>query len=130
MENSKLLKAYLIVSGLLLTVIGGATLLMPAEMKASAAIDLTGNVNLSNDVRAGAAMLLAMALLSLAGVFSKKLAYTSTLVSLLVFLSLGFGRALSMVADGMPVDGLVKATVLEFVLGLVGLFVFYKYKAK
>lgn len=103
---------------------------MPAEMKASAAIDLTGNVNLSNDVRAGAAMLLAMALLSLAGVFSKKLAYTSTLVSLLVFLSLGFGRALSMVADGMPVDGLVKATVLEFVLGLVGLFVFYKYKAK
>ncbi|UTW61261.1 DUF4345 domain-containing protein [bacterium SCSIO 12741] len=130
MKNSKILKAYLILSGLLLTFIGGATLFMPVVMKASGGIDIADSVNAINDVRAYSALLLASALLALFGVFNKGLTYTSTLVTVLVFLSLGAGRLLSILQDGMPADGLVKATILEFVLGTIGAILFSIYRTK
>lgn len=130
MKNSNVLKAYLIVSGLLLTFIGGSTLVAPVEMKAGAGIDIAGNINVLNDVRAFSALILTFALTILLGVFNKKLTYTSTLISSLLFLSLGIGRLLSILLDGMPVDGLVKATGLEFILGIVGIIFFALYKNK
>lgn len=128
MKNSKVLKAYLIVAGLLLTFIGGATLLDPVTMKGSAGIDIAGNTSVLNDVRASSALLLAVALLTLLGAFRSGLTLTSSLVSTLLFLSLGTGRVLSILIDGMPVDGLVKATGLEFVLGLIGATLFIKFQ--
>ena len=130
MKNSKVLKIYLGLSGLLLTFIGGSTLLMPVEMKGSAGIDVAGNISVLNDIRAASALLLAFAILTLLGAFAKKLRYTSTLVATLLFLSLGIGRVISIVADGMPVDGLVKATGLEFVLGIAGAIFFAIYREK
>lgn len=130
MKNSKVLKAYLIVSGLLLTFIGGSTLAIPVQMKGSAGIDIAGNVSVINDVRAASALILAIALITIAGAFIKKLTYTSSLVSFILFLSLGIGRAISLVVDGMPVDGLVKATGLEFVLGILGAILFQKFQEK
>lgn len=128
MKNSKALKAFLIISGLLLTVIGGATLFMPIAIKAASGVDVSGNISVLNDIRASAALILSMAILIILGAFVKKFAYTSTLLSFLLFLSLGIGRALSILQDGMPVDGMVKATVLEFVLGIVGAFLFFKFQ--
>lgn len=128
MRNSKFLKAYLILSGTLLTFIGGATLIMPIAMKAGAGIDIAGNISVINDVRAASALILAVALLMIAGAFVKKVSYTSTLVSVLLFLSLGIGRVISILVDGMPVDGLVKATVLEFVLGIIGMVLFIRHQ--
>ena len=124
MKNSKVLKIFLIISGLLLTFIGGSTLFMPVEIKASSGIDLAGNISILNDIRASAALILSLAILLLLGAFNKKLTYTSSLISFLLFLSLGLGRALSMLLDGMPVDAMVKATGLEFVLGIVGAILF------
>lgn len=124
MKNSKTLKIYLVISGLLLTFIGGATLLMPVEMKASAGIDISGNISVLNDIRAMSALLLGIALISLTGALSKKLSYTAALMSTLTFLTLGIGRAISIFSDGDPVDGLVKATILEFVLGIIGAILF------
>lgn len=124
MKKSKALKAYLIIGGLLLTFIGGATLAMPVTLKGGSGIDIAGNVSVINDVRASSALILAVALITLTGAFSKKLTYTSTLISLALFLSLGAGRIISILIDGMPVNGLVKATGLEVVLGLVGLVFF------
>lgn len=130
MRKSRLLKAYLIISGLLLTFIGGATLADPVQMKAGAGIDIAGNVSVINDVRAMSALLLALAVIAILGAFVKKLAYTSSLVSFVLFLSLGFGRVLSILLDGMPVDGLVKATGLELVLGLAGAVLFRVFQEK
>lgn len=128
MKNSKFLKAYLIISGLLLTFIGGATLIAPVYMKASGGIDIAGHINVLNDIRGFSALILVFALMIVLGVFNKKLTYTSTLISLLLFLSLGVGRLISIVLDGMPVDGLVKATGLEFVLGIIGLILLIRNK--
>ncbi|MFD2568720.1 DUF4345 domain-containing protein [Pseudotenacibaculum haliotis] len=130
MKNSKALKIFLIVSGLLLTFIGGATLLMPVEMKAGAGIDIAGNINVLNDTRASSTLLLAFALLIILGAFVKKLTYTSSLTSFLLFLSIGTGRAISILLDGTPVDGLVKATGLEFVLGIIGIILFIRFREK
>lgn len=127
MKQSKALKIFLIIAGLLLTFIGGSSLLMPVEMKATGGIDLT-TVSAINDARAAAALLFGAAILILSGAFSSKLTFTSTLVAVLVFLSLGVGRALSIALDGMPADGLFKATILEFVLGSIGLFLLVKNK--
>jgi len=115
---------------LLLTVIGGSTLLMPVVVKASSGIDLAGNINLLNDVRGGGALLLALALTTLIGAFSNLMRFTSTLLSVILFLSIGIGRIFSIVADGMPVESLIKATVVEFVVGSIGIALFLIYKEK
>ena len=124
MKNSKVLKGFLIISGLLLTFIGGATLLMPVAMKTGSGINIAGNISVINDTRASSALLLAAALLIISGAFSRKLVFTSSLISFILFLSIGIGRIISIVTDGMPVDGLVKATGLELVLGITGAILF------
>ncbi len=126
MKNSKALNAFLIISGLLLTLIGGATLFAPETVKAASGVDLAGNISVLNDIRASAALILSMALLVIMGAFVKRLTFTSSLVAFLLFLSLGLGRLISILADGMPVDGMVKATGLEFILGILGAFFFFK----
>ena len=77
MANSKVLKAFLIISGLLLTFIGAATLFMPVQIKSASGVDVAGNVSVLNDIRASAALILSLALLILSGAFVKKLTYTS-----------------------------------------------------
>ena len=130
MKDSKVLKAFLIFSGLLLTFIGGATLFMPVAIKASSGVDLAGNVSVLNDIRASAALILGLAILIISGAFVRKITYTSSLISFLVFLSLGIGRILSILSDGMPVDPIVKATGLEMVLGVLGLVLFMRNREK
>ncbi|MEL6560667.1 MAG: DUF4345 domain-containing protein [Bacteroidota bacterium] len=124
MKNTKLLKGYLILTGLLLIFIGGSTLMFPVQMKSGAGIDIAENISVINDVRATSAVLLFFAMLSFLGAFIEKLSFTSNLVIVLLFLSIGLGRVISIVIDGMPVDGLVKATFLELILGLAGAIIF------
>lgn len=131
MKQSKTIKSYLVLSGLLLSFIGVSSLLMPIEMKATAGIDLSSeNVNALNDVRAYSALLFALGLITISGAFSLKLSSISTLIPTLVFLSIGVGRVISILADGMPIESVIKATVLEFVLGFVGFILFQKKKVE
>lgn len=69
MKNSKVLKVYLFVSGLLLTVIGTLTTFSPIKIKANEGIELAGNASALNDVRAFGMLLLAIAILSLIASF-------------------------------------------------------------
>jgi len=62
MKNSKILKTYLIVSGLLLTVIGGLTTFNPINVKANEGIEIAGNASALNDVRSFGMLLLATAI--------------------------------------------------------------------
>lgn len=130
MKDSKVLKIYLILSGLLLAFIGSATLFIPVDIKANSGIDIAGQINVINDTRASGALFLGIAILLLSGTFMKRLRYTSSILAPLLFITLGFGRLLSILIDGMPVDGLFKATILEFVLGAIGLFLWIKHKNK
>ena len=124
MNNSKILKGYLFVSGLILTVIGGLTTFNPITIKANEGIEIAGNASALNDVRSFGMLLLATALLSFLGSFKSSFRKPATISTFLLFLSLGLGRSLSILLDGMPSDGMVKATGLEIILGLIGLTLF------
>ena len=130
MENSKVLKTYLFISGLMLTGVGAAILFMPVAFSARNGIELGESISLLNDIRAPGAALLASGLLILSGAFVSKLTFTSTVVSILMFLSYGIGRIVSIVMDGMPAEGLVKVTVVEMIIGFLGIFALLKYRKR
>ncbi|MEM9527382.1 MAG: DUF4345 domain-containing protein [Bacteroidota bacterium] len=128
MKKSSVLKVFLIITGLLLTFIGGAQLLLPVVMKAESGIDIAGNISVINDVRAANSLILALALLIISGAFVERLTFTSSLVAPLLFLAMGIGRVISLLVDGQPVDGLLGATILELVLGAVGVSLFFLFQ--
>jgi hypothetical protein len=124
MNTSKILKIYLFISGLILTVIGTLTTFNPVNIKANEGIEIAGNSSALNDVRSFGMLLLATALLLFLGSFKSSLRKSASILSFLLFLSLGIGRSLSTILDGAPSDGMIKATGLELILGITGLFLF------
>lgn len=130
MKNSKVVKVYLILAGLLLTFVGASILFTPVEFTAKNGIDLGGNVSLLNDIRSSGGLYLAMGVTIILGGFVSRLVFISTLTSIITYLAVGAGRAMSIVLEGMPAEGLVKATIAEFVVGLIGVFIFIKYQEK
>ena len=128
MKNSKVLKTILIISGLIATGIGGAYLFNPVAFQASAGIELGGNISLLSEIRAPGGALLASGILIMLGAFVAKLTFTSTVISIMIYLSKGISRILSMVIDGIPAEVLVMATVVEIIIGLVSIFALLKYR--
>ena len=120
----KALKIYLFIVGLLMTLIGGLTTFNPINVKSNEGIEIAGNASALNDVRSFGMLLLASALLFFLGSFKNSVRKTASTAAFLLFLSVGAGRLLSIFLDGMPSDGMVKATVLEFILGAIGLILF------
>lgn len=128
MKNSKVLKTILIISGLIATGIGGAILFTPATFFATNGIELGSNISLLSEIRAPGGALLASGILIMSGAFVAKLTFTSTLIFTMIYLCYGISRILSMAIDGMPAEGLVMATVVEIIIGLVGIFALLKYR--
>jgi len=130
MKNSNVLKTILILSGLIASGIGAAILIAPVTFYATYGIELGSNVSLLNEIRAPGGALLASGLLIISGAFVDKLAFTAVVVSTLLYLSYGLSRVMSIAIDGMPVEGLVQAAVLEIAIGLAGIFALVKYREK
>ena len=128
MKNSNVIKTVLILSGLISSVIGGAILFNPVALYSTYDIQLAGNISLFNEIRAPGGALLASGILIMLGAFVDKLTFTSVVVSTLLYLSYGLSRILSMAIDGMPVEGLVQAAVLEIAIGLVCVLILVKYR--
>jgi hypothetical protein len=129
MMYQKVLKGYLFIVGAMMSVIGSLTAFNPINTKLSEGIDLAGNASALNDVRAFGMLLIASGMLFLTGAIKASVRTTASIWAILLFLSVGAGRLLGIMLDGMPSDGMVKATVLEFVIGALGL-VFYAIYAK
>ena len=129
MKNSKVLEILLIISGLIGTGIGGALLFTPVAFQASAGIELGDNISLLSEIRAPGGALLTSGILMILGAFVANLTFTSTVICTVIYLSYGISRILSMIIDGMPGEGLVIATAVEIVIGLVGVFALLKYRA-
>ena len=130
MKNSKVLKGFLIISGLLLVFVGASILFTPVAFTAKNGIELGGNISLLNDIKSTGGLFLVSGLMVMLGTIKSRLAYTSTVISIVTFLAVGVGRTISIILDGMPAEGLIKATVAEFVFGLVGVFMLVKYQEK
>ena len=130
MKNSKVLKGYLFLSGIILTVIGSLTTFNPIPIKAEEGIDIAGNASALNDVRSFGMLLLGTALLLITGALKSSVRKSATLSAVILFLSLGIGRVFSMLIDGIPSEGIIKATGIEFVFGIIGLILFFIHRER
>lgn len=128
MKNSKVLKVILFISGLVAIGVGAAILVAPVSFYASSGIGLNGNVSLLNEIRASGGMILVVGLVIMSGVFVARLTYSAIIISMLLYLTYGLSRVLSIIIDGMPVDELVQVVILEIVIGLVCAYAFIKYR--
>ncbi len=130
MKNSKVVKSYLVVAGIVGILVGGANLIMPIAFNASSGIDLKDNLNLINEMRATGGGLLASSLVIFLGAFIGRLRFSSVFLSVMIYLGYGLGRCLSMLLDGMPSEEMTQIVMFELLVGVVGLYVFMKYKEK
>ena len=136
MEKSKFPKIVLCIAGLIAPrkadleeiAVGGMIQISPVGFYATNNIDIGGNVNLLSEIRASSGSLLAYGVLIFTGAFVSQLTFTSMVLATLLFLSYGLSRFASMVIDGMPVDSLIGAGVVEVLVGLSCLFCLWKYR--
>lgn len=128
MQESKVLNVILFLAGLLILVVGSATLIFPVEFSAKHGVNLVQDVSLFNDIRGLGGLMLGSGLIIISGAFIKKMRFTSTVVGSVMYLTFALARVISIVLDGVPAEGLIKATVVETVMGLVVLMAFIKYR--
>ena len=128
MKNSKVLKGILLILGLVLIVLGTWRVTNPINFYANSGILLGNDVRMLNEVRAAGGVVVSFGILIILGAFIARLAYTSTLVSIVLFLSFGFTRLLSIAIDGDPGEKIVQGIIFEFIFGLLGVFAFFKYR--
>ncbi len=130
MQKSKILKVILFLCGAAVLVAGSIALFSPVGFTARNGIDLGDNLSLFNDYRSMGGLLAGTGIVILLGIIHKGMTFTSTVVAAVVLSVFSIGRILSIVMDGMPADGIVKATVVETVLSLLAIFALVKYRVK
>jgi len=127
MKKSNLVNILLVGGGLIGIGVGSAQLFVPVAFEASAGIRLEDNISLLSEIRGTGGTLLVGGILIALGAFNSKMIFTSIVLSCLFYLSYGLSRIFSMVMDGIPTESLVIVTGLEIAIGLISLFVLYRF---
>lgn len=127
MGKFKSIRVLLVIAGSIGICIGGAQLLIPVTFESFAGINLGENSSLFSEIRAAGGALLIAGIVILSGVFISGMTYISIVLSTLFYLSYGLSRVLSMIIDGIPSESLVIATVAEIIIGIISLFVLYRF---
>lgn len=130
MQNSKALKAILFLCGLIFLIAGSVAMFNPVGFTARNGIDIFGNLSLFNDYRSMGGLILGPGIIILLGVLYHRMAFTSTVVAAVVYSTFSLGRNLSILLDGMPAEGLVRATVVESLLALLAIFALVRFREK
>jgi hypothetical protein len=130
MRESKILKAILLLLGTLLIVLGMWRVLDPVGFYANSGIILSSEVSMLNEARAAGGVVVGFALLIVSGVFFDALAFTSTVVSAVLFLSYAGGRLFGIAMDGNPGAPLVQGLAFELVFGAVAVAAFLRYRVR
>jgi hypothetical protein len=130
MRNARPLKFTLFTSGLVVILIGAATLFAPVAFNEFNGVGLGGDAGLLSEVRAAGGSLLASGVLIVLGAFVPRLAFTAALLGSVTYLSYGLSRVLSIAVDGTPGSGLVLAAAVETALGLACAFVLVRYRRR
>jgi len=107
MKNSKVLKAILILLGLLLIAIGSWRLFDPITFFENSGLILSNDAGLLNEARATGGVVVGFGLLILLGAFSQKLSYTSTIVAIVLFLGFGIARLIGFALDSCPEEAII-----------------------
>lgn len=111
-------KLVLLLSGLTASGIAATIFFAPDAFYASYEIDLAGNTNLTNELKASAGALFVAGLLMLLGVFRARLTFVSLVAAAAIYLAYGLSRFLSIAIDGIPHSSLVGAAIFEIAIGV------------
>lgn len=109
----------LLIAGIVAIGIAATILFAPEGFYAAYGIELAGNTNLTNELKAPAGVLLVAGLLMLAGVFRAQLTNVSLTAATAIYLPYGLSRLLSFALDGVPNSALVSAAIFEIAVGAV-----------
>jgi hypothetical protein len=130
MRNSKILKAILFFLGLFLIAVGFGRLLMPVEVYSNLGLALGSDISMLSEARGVGGLMFGLGMLIMLGAFKPSLAFTSSVLSFLVFLSFGFSRLVGIATDGTPNPQILQGIIFEFAFGLIALIAFLKYRSK
>jgi len=131
MKNSKVLKGILIILGLPLFVMGFWRLMDPIGFFNFSGLLLNADAGLLSEARGAGGAIFGFGLLILLGAFYKKLAFTSTITAMVLFLGFGIARVISLIVDGNPGDKILQQGIPgEFIFGLLALFALWKYRER
>ena len=130
MQQSKVLKVILFIAGAMILLAGAFTLFNPEGFTARNGIDLGGQISLLNDIRGMGGLMVGSGIIILLGIIHRRMTFTSSVVTAGIFLTFALARLLSIGLDGVPADGLVKATIVELVVGIAALVALIKYREK
>jgi hypothetical protein len=108
--------------------LGGWRVTDPVGYFALHEIKLGNDVNMLNEARAAGGMVVASALVIMLGAFLPAMVFTSTVFSVVVFLSFGFARLYGIAADGVLGEIILQGVFFEFVFGSVSVFALYRYR--
>ena len=130
MKNSKVLKGILIILGLLLIILGSWRLFVPIAFFENSGLVLSNEAGLLSEARVTGGVVVGFGLIVLLGAFIQRLSYTSIIAAIVLFLSFGIARLIGFGLDGNPGEGVIQGMIIEFVLGFIAIFAFFKYREK
>lgn len=105
------------VAGVILLLVGAATLFQPQAFFATEGVILGSDPNLLSEIRAPGGLLIGCAIAILLGTLRQTITQTPLILAAIVYGSFGLSRLLSMVLDGVPSSSLVGATAVELIVG-------------
>lgn len=112
-------KVVLLLGGLVASGIAATILFAPDAFYAAYEIELAGNTNLTNELKASAGALFVAGLLMLSGVIRAQLTFISLAAAAAIYLAYGLSRSLSIAIDGVPHSALVGAAIFEITIGVI-----------
>ena len=130
MKNSIPVKLTLILSGLIAVGFGSANLFVPHLLHASSGLTVVEDVNLLNEMKSSAGMLLVCGLFALFGAVRNGMAFPALVASAALYATYGVSRLASVVMDGVPNSQMLQAMGFELGLAALCLIVLWTKRAK
>ena len=127
--NRSLTRILLLFAGLMLFVIGAATLLVPHAFFAESGVTLGHNPSLLSEIRAPGGLLVGCAVVVLLGALWRSIRRQALMLAAMVYDAFGASRVLAMTLDGMPSESLLWATAIELVLATLCLLSLHRHQA-
>lgn len=111
-------------SGVIALAIGAFILFAPHAFYASYGIAIANDPNLLSELRAPGAALAAMGGIMLVGLVRETITTVSIALAFTVYLAFPAGRAISLIADGVPSSSILGALAIEVVMAALLLVAF------
>ncbi|MBW1294777.1 DUF4345 domain-containing protein [Aquimarina litoralis] len=87
-------------------------------------------IDLSNMLKANMCLYLGISWVCILGIWKTTFWKKATELNILFMLTLGIGRVLSMIVDGIPTDGYIFGVIAEIMIGFLSIYQLKKYNSK